>query len=95
MKIEKTKIKQISNLARISINEAEVRDLQIKLSNFLLWVEQLNLIDTSAVEPMTKVCDSELLQRNDEVLDDVNKSVVVENAPLSEGNYYVVPKVIQ
>jgi len=95
MNVDQKTVEQIARLARLSIPEAEVKELQAELSSILSWVEQLNAVDTSNVEPMIKVVDLTLPQRQDEVVDGEKADVVTANAPLTEGYFYAVPKVVE
>lgn len=66
-----------------------------ELNALLAWVEQLNEVDTSAVEPMTSVVKVSLKMRDDVVTDGDKPDAVVQNAPLGEDNYFAVPKVVE
>jgi aspartyl-tRNA(Asn)/glutamyl-tRNA(Gln) amidotransferase subunit C len=61
----------------------------------LAWVEQLNEVDTSAVEPMTSVIKMSLKMREDVVTDGKVAGAVVQNAAGAEDNYFAVPKVVE
>ena len=95
MNVDQKTVKQIARLARLSVSQAEIDNLQAELSGILSWVEQLNTVDTSDVEPMIKVVDLKLPQRQDEVMDGEKADDVTANAPLSEGHFYAVPKVVE
>ena len=95
MKVDDDTVRRIARLARIKIEDAEVADLRGELSGILDWVEQLNEVDTDGVAPMTRVAAHKLKKRKDEVTDGEIADVVVRNAPVSEDNYFVVPKVVE
>jgi aspartyl-tRNA(Asn)/glutamyl-tRNA(Gln) amidotransferase subunit C len=82
-------------LARIKITEAEAKGLVSELSGILNWVEQLDEVDTAAVEPMTRVVPIELKKRQDVVNDGDIADDIVKNAPMVEDHYFVVPKVVE
>ena len=82
-------------MARIKITEAEAKGLVKELSGILNWVEQLDEVDTSAVEPMTRVVPIELKKREDKVTDGDIADDIVKNAPMVEDHYFVVPKVVE
>jgi aspartyl-tRNA(Asn)/glutamyl-tRNA(Gln) amidotransferase subunit C len=95
MEVDKATVKRIARLARIKITEEEAAGLEGELTGILRWVEQLGEVDTSAVEPMTRVVPIELRRRKDEVNDGNIAEDVTKNAPLSENSFFVVPKVVE
>lgn len=95
MQVDEATVRRIARLARIKITDDEASSLQKELSGILDWVKQLDEVDTKAVEPMTRVVAQDLHKRADEVSDGEIAAVVVANAPLSEDNFYVVPKVVE
>ncbi len=95
MHVDEATVRRIARLARIKIADSEVAGLEKELSGILTWVEQLNEVDVSGVEPMTRVVDVTLKQRKDAVTDGQIADDVVRNAPLTEDHFFVVPKVVE
>jgi aspartyl-tRNA(Asn)/glutamyl-tRNA(Gln) amidotransferase subunit C len=95
MQVDEATVKRIARLARIKITEAEAKGLVGELSGILNWVEQLDEVDTAAVEPMTRVVPIELKKREDKVTDGDIADDIVKNAPMVEDHYFVVPKVVE
>ena len=95
MKIDKNTTLKIANLSRIKINEKEIEELSIQLSNILDWVEQLNEVNTDNVEPLSNVNMSELPLREDKENTENKSKEVLSNAPEKLENYFVVPKVVE
>lgn len=95
MQVDEKTVRRIARLARIKITDGEAQSLQKELSGILDWVKQLDEVDTTSVEPMTRVVAQELEKRVDEVTDGEIADVVVANAPISEDNFFVVPKVVE
>lgn len=95
MQVDEATVRRIARLARIKITDGEAQSLQKELSGILDWVKQLDEVDTASVEPMTRVVAQDLKQRADEVTDGEIAGVVVANAPVTEDNFYVVPKVVE
>jgi aspartyl-tRNA(Asn)/glutamyl-tRNA(Gln) amidotransferase subunit C len=95
MQVDEATVKRIARLARIKITQAEAKGLVAELSGILNWVEQLDEVDTSAVEPMTRVVPIELKKREDNVTDGDIADDIVKNAPMVEDHYFVVPKVVE
>jgi aspartyl-tRNA(Asn)/glutamyl-tRNA(Gln) amidotransferase subunit C len=95
MQVDEKTVRRIARLARIKITDEEAKSLEGELSGILNWVEQLDEVDTAAVEPMTRVVAHELKKRRDEVTDGEIADAIVKNAPMVDDNYFVVPKVVE
>jgi aspartyl-tRNA(Asn)/glutamyl-tRNA(Gln) amidotransferase subunit C len=95
MQVDEATVRRIARLARIRITDAEAKGLEAELSGILDWVQQLDEVDTSAVEPMTRVVPIELKQRRDEVTDGEIADAIVRNAPVADDDFFVVPKVVE
>ncbi|MEL6298319.1 MAG: Asp-tRNA(Asn)/Glu-tRNA(Gln) amidotransferase subunit GatC [Pseudomonadota bacterium] len=95
MQIDQATVKRIARLARIEISEAQAQSLEGELSNILDWVEQLDEVDTSEVEPMTQVVPMEMKKRADGVTDGEIPDRIVANAPMTDDDFFVVPKIVE
>ena len=95
MSVDKNTVKRVARLARIALPEERLEPMAKELNAILAWVEQLNEVDTSKVEPMTSVVKVSLKMRDDVVTDGESAGAVVQNAPLGEDNYFAVPKVVE
>jgi aspartyl-tRNA(Asn)/glutamyl-tRNA(Gln) amidotransferase subunit C len=95
MEVDEATVRRIARLARIKISDAEAKGLDKELNGILDWVRQLDEVDTSSVEPMTRVVPIELRRREDKVTDGDKADDIVKNAPLVEDHYFVVPKVVE
>ena len=94
MKIDKNTTLKIAKLTRLKIKDNEIAELSSQLSSILDWVEQLDEVNTSKVEPLSNVSMSELPLRKDEKVDDDKSNEILSNAPEKLENYFVVPKVV-
>jgi len=95
MSVDAKTVKRIGRLARIRIEEHEVEKYQAELNAILGFVEQLGEVDVTGVEPMTSVTPMQLRRREDKVTDGGYANRIVKNAPLSEDNFFMVPKVVE
>jgi aspartyl-tRNA(Asn)/glutamyl-tRNA(Gln) amidotransferase subunit C len=95
MQVDAATVRRIARLARIKVGESEVASLEKELSGILDWVKQLDEVDTSSVEPMTRVVGQDMKRRSDRVTDGEMASDIVANAPLKEDSFFVVPKVVE
>jgi aspartyl-tRNA(Asn)/glutamyl-tRNA(Gln) amidotransferase subunit C len=82
-------------LARIAVTDEEVPHLQGELNAILSFVEQLNEVDVEGVEPMTSVTPMTMKKREDRVTDGGCADLIVRNAPSTEDNFFLVPKVVE
>ena len=95
MKIDDATVRHIARLARIKVDDAEAKTLEGELTAILQWVEQLNEVDTTGVEPMISVSDMTMTMRDDEVTDGGYAEDIVKNAAERAGPFFVVPKVVE
>jgi aspartyl-tRNA(Asn)/glutamyl-tRNA(Gln) amidotransferase subunit C len=95
MSVDQATVRRIAHLARIAVRDEEVPHLQEELNAILSFVEELNAIDVSGVEPMTSVIPMSLPLRKDEVTDHAGADVVTRNAPGAEDHFFTVPKVVE
>ncbi len=95
MSVDAQTVKRIGRLARIRVEADEVEKYQGEINAILGFVEQLSEVDVAGVEPMTSVTPMQLRRRDDKVTDGGYPEKVVANAPLTEDNFFMVPKVIE
>jgi len=95
MSIDKDKIKHISKLARISVEEKEIDSLSKDLSSIFSFIEQLNELNTDKVEPLSSILNEPLRTRRDEINDGKIREKILENSPEKNEEFFVVPKVIE
>ena len=95
MSVDSETVRHIARLARIAVSDEEVAALAPELSNILGWIEQLQGVDVSGVEPMTAVIPNKLRMRPDEVTGGGIRDDILKNAPAAEHGFFAVPKVIE
>jgi aspartyl-tRNA(Asn)/glutamyl-tRNA(Gln) amidotransferase subunit C len=95
MAVDAKTVRNIAHLARIAVNDDEIEHLQGELNAILAFVEQLNEVDVTGVEPMTSVTPMLMKKRVDEVTDGGDPEAILKNAPAREGDYFIVPKVVE
>lgn len=95
MQVDEATVRRIARLARIKVTDAEAKALETEISGILDWVKQLDEVDVGNVEPMTRVIPMTLRKRDDTVTDGDIPEQVLANAPQREGDFFVVPKVVE
>ena len=95
MSITNDDVQKIAHLARLAIEPSQLETYTRNLSGILDLVEQMNEIDTSAVEPMAHPRDTRLRLRDDKVTEVNLREKYLELAPASENGLFLVPKVLE
>jgi aspartyl-tRNA(Asn)/glutamyl-tRNA(Gln) amidotransferase subunit C len=95
MSVDQATVRHIAKLARIAMSDAEAEAFVPELNNILGWVEQLQEVDVTGIEPMTAVIPNTLRMRADVVTDGDQRDLVLKNAPVAEHGFFAVPKVIE
>jgi aspartyl-tRNA(Asn)/glutamyl-tRNA(Gln) amidotransferase subunit C len=88
-------VNKIARLSRLNIPDASKQNLTNDLNNILVFVAQLNEVNTSDVKPLASVTGHKLPLRSDKVTDGNIEDLVLKNAPESSSGFFVVPKVIE
>jgi aspartyl-tRNA(Asn)/glutamyl-tRNA(Gln) amidotransferase subunit C len=87
-------VSDIAQLARIDLTDAETALFQSQLDQILHYVEQLDELDVSGVEPTAHAIPVYNVLRKDEVGQSLDHAAVMANAPASTGGEIRVPKII-
>ena len=95
MSVDLATVKRVAHLARIAVTEEDAERMTGELNAILGFVEQLDEVDVSGIEPMTSVIPMEMRKRDDVVTDGGKAADVVANAPASAENFFLVPKVVE
>jgi aspartyl-tRNA(Asn)/glutamyl-tRNA(Gln) amidotransferase subunit C len=95
MSVDLATVKRVAHLARIAVSDEDAQRMEGELNAILGFVEQLNEVDVEGVEPMTSVTPMTMKKRVDEITDGNKADDIVANAPLSEDNFFLVPKVVE
>ena len=84
-------LKAVAKLARLPIRDNQVEGLCSDLANILNYVEKLNELDTSSVEPTAQLSVLKAPLREDQVLDGVDKKEALQQAPRANETGFLVP----
>jgi aspartyl-tRNA(Asn)/glutamyl-tRNA(Gln) amidotransferase subunit C len=111
MKVTEKNVAYVADLANLELSSEERVAMVRDLNSILDYIERLNELDTSKVEPMAQVADRYGVEQSkqssekfayayrDDVLEGLRKSlsheVALENAPDADGTFFRVPKVIE
>jgi aspartyl-tRNA(Asn)/glutamyl-tRNA(Gln) amidotransferase subunit C len=95
MKITEDTVDKIAHLARLEVNAEEKEQLMADMSRILTFMDKLNEVDTSNVEPLVYMTEEVNIFRKDEVKELITHEEALQNAPERDENYFLVPKVIE
>ena len=91
--ITKDDVKHVAKLARLTLTEEEIDKYSEQLGNILKYVEQMNEVDTTGIEPMPHAIPITNVMREDVVKYEQNKEELMKNAPYEEDGFFRVPKI--
>lgn len=95
MSLDPAAVRRIARLARLRVDDAQVTQIQGELNAILGWIDQLNEVDVTGVEPLTGGALMAMRMRDDVVTDGAQAEAVLSNAPERDGPFYTVPKVVE
>jgi aspartyl-tRNA(Asn)/glutamyl-tRNA(Gln) amidotransferase subunit C len=87
-------VEYVAALARLSFSEEEKEKLTAQLNEILQYMEQLNTLDTTTVEPLSHVIELSNVFRKDELAPGLPREEALKNAPAKTEKFFKVPKVI-
>jgi aspartyl-tRNA(Asn)/glutamyl-tRNA(Gln) amidotransferase subunit C len=87
-------VEQVASLARLSFTDEEKQTLTGELNAILAYMEQLNSLDTTSVEPLSHVIELHNVFRADERVPSLPREEALKNAPAATEKFFRVPKVI-
>ena len=94
-KITRKEVEHVARLARLELSEAEKEEMTAQLDAILGYMEKLNQVDTSDVEPTTTVIPMVSVMRDDEVRPSLGQEDALANAPDREDVFFRVPRIIE
>jgi aspartyl-tRNA(Asn)/glutamyl-tRNA(Gln) amidotransferase subunit C len=98
LKLTEEEVRYVSDLANLSLTDAEVVRMSHDLGQILTYIEQLNELDTTTIEPMAQVlydADETATLREDIPHSSLSNAEALANSAASGSGYYKVPRVIE
>ena len=95
MAIDVATVKKVASLSRLRESDERLESLAGELNGILGWIEQLNEVDVTGVEPMTTAVQMPTPMREDVVSDGDKVAQIVANAPKTVDGFFIVPKVVE
>ena len=94
MSVTKNDIKKIAELARLEFKEEDLESYTLEMNKILGYVDKLNELDTTNVEPLSHPIENVNVFREDKLKTSVDREEALKNAPDSSSEHFKVPKVI-
>ena len=94
MTIDKATVEKIAHLARLELSAAEKQEMIKDMNQILGFMDKLNEIDTTAVEPLIYMTNEVNVFREDVIKQEITHEEALLNAPKTDGEYFLVAKVI-
>ena len=91
--IEIKDVEHVAKLARLELTEDEKVKFSKQLGDILKYMDQLNEVDTTGVEPMNHTIDFSNVLRDDVVSYELSREELMANAPEVEQDFFKVPKI--
>jgi len=95
MEVNNELIDKLAELARLEFDAQSKEEIKKDLNNMIKFVEKLNELDLSGVEPLTYITEEKNVLRDDEVKQTITKAEALSNVPVKDSDYIKVPKVIK
>ena len=95
MTIDLKTVKHISKLSRISVDDEKAKKLETDLNSIFKFIEKLNELDTTNIEPLTSIAETTLKLRKDEIKSKNMRDEILKNSPSENKDFFVVPKVVE
>jgi aspartyl-tRNA(Asn)/glutamyl-tRNA(Gln) amidotransferase subunit C len=95
MKLNRKDVEHVALLSRLDLSENELDKFTGQLDAILEYIDVLNQVDTSAVEPMAHVLEIRNVMRADVVQPSLPREAALQNAPDAEDGFFKVPKIVE
>ena len=95
MMINDALLDKLANLSMLEFENDEKEEMKIELEKMFSFIEKLNELDTTGVEPLLHMSENEDVFREDEVAGQISREEVFKNAPVHDNEFFKVPKVIR
>ena len=95
MEINNKLVSYVAELAHLKLDDDQRAQAAADLARMIGYVDQLSELDTDGVEPMSHVFPVKNVLREDEVVPSGDRAELLKNAPVSDGEAFLVPKAVE
>ena len=95
MEVNDALVEKLSHLSRLQFNVLEKAEIKNDLQRMIVFVEKLNELNLDGVDPLLFMSEEVNVLREDEIKGSISREEALQNAPLHDGQFFKVPKVIK
>ena len=95
MEVNDELINNLAQLARLEFNDDEKEEIKNDLQKMIAFIDKLNELDTTGIEPLLHMSENVNVLREDEVKGSTSRDEALKNAPVHDNQFFKVPKVIK
>jgi aspartyl-tRNA(Asn)/glutamyl-tRNA(Gln) amidotransferase subunit C len=95
MEVNDALVDKLAHLARLKFDAAEKEEIKKDLQKMISFVEKLNELDTTGVEPLLHMSEQINVLREDEIRGSISRKEALKTAPVHDEQFFKVPKVIR
>ena len=95
MTFDKSEVSKIAEVARLEVTDEEIDDIESRITEILLLIDQMQSVDTDSIVPMSHPLDGKQILRSDTVSEENKRDELQKLAPKVENGLFLVPKVIE
>ena len=95
MEVNDAMVDKLAHLARLKFSDSEKQEIKLDLQRMISFADKLNELDIEGTEPLLHMSDEVNVLRDDEIKGSVSREDALKNAPLHDGQFFKVPKVIK
>lgn len=95
MEVTEQMIQHLANLSRLSFTDEETKAFKNDLQGMIAFVEKLQEVDTTGVEPLQHMGDAVNVLREDVIKGSIDRTEALKNSPVKDDTFFKVPKVIK
>lgn len=95
MEVNDALVDKLAKLSKLQFDDSQKEEIKNDLQKMIAFVEKLNELDTTGVEPLLHMTDEVNMLREDEIKGSVSREEAFKNAPLHDEEFFKVPKVIK
>src|SRR6266513_504240 len=92
MEVNDEMVDKLAHLAKLKFNDEEKQEIKNDLQRMIAFVEKLNELDLTGVEPMLYMSDEINVLREDEIKGSISREEALKNAPVHDDEFFKVPK---
>lgn len=94
MSISIDEVAKVAGLARLNLEPEKVQQFAAQFNDILGYIQKLNELDTTGVEPLYSPVTHGTVFREDEVRQEFSREEILGNAPETDGSYFIVPRIV-